>query len=693
MFNNTTECPSDEDIRSYLAGLLSEECTANFELHAAVCGGCESRIVSAFEASEVPEWLSLARTFKNSQPPHPEGIGIPGSIKRASVRYSWTRCVGAGGMGEVWEGWDHLMQRSVALKQLRIAGTSLNGAQRLLREAAILARLTHPRIVSVFEIIADQQQPILVMEYVPGMTLTKWQKGQPLSEHDAARITYAIANALHHAHSHKIVHRDLKPSNILIKNANSGVLPFDVNGEADIKLSDFGLARYIDSEFVTRSGQIIGTPHYIAPEQISQPATVDARADIYSAGVVLYEMLTGRPPFAAYELTAVISMIQSQDPVAPRRLQPHLSRDIETICLKCLARNPAERYQTALQLAADVAAFLDRRPIQARPLSVGRKVLRWTSKHRTLTGLLVLTAAAFVAAMTANLQSAAMARRLAAEQEDSNNRLRARLMDAIAIVDSYVKSVGNPGTPAKLPDAESRRRANQMATSVYVEYLRAIDLNQPLSWDDLDILVRYLSLRRFNLEVNGLEREIAVFDSSVKRFQDDPPDPLRLIEWIRSRQLFFDTRLTIDEGIAGACREWLDQAERFLNAARTTTDGERRNTLLEARRIALQEALNNASTMPSGEYSINSLREVVAAAKRPIPDAKSQSIGEPIVYVRTLARLAKVLSSADQKVDASKALGEAMDVIDRLFSAPLSGEVQACQAELESLSSSLGSNR
>lgn len=265
-----------------------------------------------------PTWLVMARnSARNSSAPsqiaHADAA-CDHSCDQAeaghtSVRYSWIRKIGAGGMGEVWEGWDHIMRRPVALKKLKHQQTENNGAQRLLQEAIVLSRLSHPHIVTVHEIMLEHSQPVMVMEFIPGMTLAEWQSGRPLRQRDAAEVVLVLAKALQHAHAHAVIHRDLKPSNVLLRTQNPDELPRDQSGELLLWLSDFGLARAIDDPSFTSVGQVLGTPFYMPPEQAGDEHIVDNRSDLYGLGAILYELLTGIPPFMGNDKAVLLQRI------------------------------------------------------------------------------------------------------------------------------------------------------------------------------------------------------------------------------------------------------------------------------------------------------------------------------------------------------------------------------------------------
>jgi predicted Ser/Thr protein kinase len=280
--------------------------------------------------------------------------------------------IARGGMGVVWKARQTSLKRDVALKMIRAGAlASPEEVQCFLREAEAAANLQHPNIVAIHEVGEHEEQHYFSMDYIAGRNLGALVKDATLSAQAAARYVKIIAEAVHFAHQRGTLHRDLKPQNVLIDEADQP------------RITDFGLAKIMkDDSRLTQTGTVMGSPSYMPPEQAAgRMGEIGPASDVYSLGAMLYELLTGRPPFQGATAMATLHDVIEAEPTAPRRLKPDIPTDLETICLKCLEKAPLVRYPTARALAEELERFLKGEPIQAQPPSGVRKALYWARRH------------------------------------------------------------------------------------------------------------------------------------------------------------------------------------------------------------------------------------------------------------------------------------------------------------------------
>jgi WD40 repeat protein len=296
--------------------------------------------------------------------------------------------LGRGGMGVVYKARQLALNRLVALKMIP-AHADPEHQRRLKAEAEVVARLRHPNFVQIYDYALGERRPYLALEFVEGGTLAQKAAGVPQPPHRAAQIVETLAAAVHHAHREGLVHRDLKPANVLL------------TAEGVLKIADFGLAKRLAGERgvlapgdQTATGALLGTPTYMAPEQVAgQRGAVGTATDVYALGVILYELLTGRPPFQGDSVLEVLRQVQEQEPLPPGRLQPGTPRDLETICLKCLQKEPRRRYAGAQALADDLRRFQAGEPIAARPVGPLGRTWRWSRRNPGWAAMLASLAA------------------------------------------------------------------------------------------------------------------------------------------------------------------------------------------------------------------------------------------------------------------------------------------------------------
>ena len=290
-------------------------------------------------------------------------------------------------MGIVYRARQRGLGRVVALKFL-LAGTRATEGEirRFQTEARAAAKLNHPNIVAIHEVGEHEGQHYISMDYVEGRSLAEWVRITPLPPAQAARYVVVIAEAIHHAHERGLLHRDLKPHNVLM----------DPQGQP--RITDFGLARHLEVESdLTQSGAVLGTPSYMPPEQAAgDRGEIGRTSDVYSLGAILYDLLTGHPPFRADTPLDTLRQVIDTEPAPPRLVNGKVPRDLETICLKCLAKLPTQRYGSAKELADDLGRFLRQEPIHARPVNSIGRMWRWARRQPTLAGLAGAVAVLFL---------------------------------------------------------------------------------------------------------------------------------------------------------------------------------------------------------------------------------------------------------------------------------------------------------
>jgi WD40 repeat protein len=374
-----------------------------------------------------------ARVGQGAAEPAPGEADLP-----AIPGYELIQELGRGGMGVVYAARQAGLNRTVALKMILSGGhASPQELARFQTEAEAVARLGHPHIVQIYEVGWVDRCPYLALEYVDGGSLAQRLTGTPLPARPAARLVEVLAWAVHEAHLQGVVHRDLTPANVLLARSAAGQgIPLDPEGAVDYqpKITDFGLAKLLvgGGPALTQSGAALGTPSYMAPEQAAGKARAVGRAtDVYALGAILYELLTGRPPFKAETPLETLHQVQLGEPVPPSRLRPKLPRDLATICLKCLEKEPGRRYASAGELAEDLQRWLEGRPIQARPVGVLGRGWRWCRRNPGLAGAvgaaaLFLVLGSLIAALLA-IQARAEARR--ADQVAASAREAKRFSD------------------------------------------------------------------------------------------------------------------------------------------------------------------------------------------------------------------------------------------------------------------------
>jgi WD40 repeat protein/tRNA A-37 threonylcarbamoyl transferase component Bud32 len=377
---------------------------------------------------EVGSWLAQAASFPT--PPGTSPIGSDVHLSRLG-KYELSEPFAQGGMGMIFRARHVELNRVVALKMIRpdrVAGEV--DRRRFQNESVIIAQFDHPHIVPIYDVGEEQGVHYFAMKLLEGGDLQQHSRRYLDDPRAAAQIMADVGDAVHHAHQRGVLHRDMKPSNILLDEAGRP------------HVTDFGLARSLDGQHqLTNSGDLLGTPAYLAPEQLTPgqgPLTI--AADVYGLGAVLYTLLTGRPPFESQHLVTTLESIQHRDPVSPHRLNPHVDRDLESICFKALAKRPADRYSSARTFADDLQRYLAGESIQARPASWWQRRWSWIRRHPDLaiaTSLLLLVGTALLIILSwqalrlrqlrLNLDTSLQVARVGQVEAESNRSEAARL--------------------------------------------------------------------------------------------------------------------------------------------------------------------------------------------------------------------------------------------------------------------------
>jgi TolB-like protein/predicted Ser/Thr protein kinase len=374
IFHSALECEPDK-----LSTFLDSACAGDESLRRKV----EALLKSYQQATdfiESPPRALAAKVVKSeaAQPTSPIG--------RTIGDYEIIELIGRGGQGVVYRARQKGLNRTVALKIIGLGQWATEAHLKRFRlEAAAAARLDHPCIVPIYEVGEYEGACYFSMKFIEGAQLNEVAERQSMSLRDAAELIAKLARTIHHAHEHGILHRDIKPGNILI----------DVKGEPH--LTDFGLARLVETEStVTRTLEVLGTPSYMAPEQAAgnNPATagLTSATDVYGIGAVLYQLLTGHPPFAGGTTYETIKLLLETEPRQPRLLNRKIDRDLSTICLKCLEKDPHRRYPSALALAEDLERWLRHEPIRARHAGPLTRVRKWVRRNPAIAALITLSA-------------------------------------------------------------------------------------------------------------------------------------------------------------------------------------------------------------------------------------------------------------------------------------------------------------
>ncbi len=337
-----------------------------------VCPECGATLSPDAPEELCPNCLLRSNVLDVTSPVTPQTATPVSERIRYFGDYELDHEIARGGMGVVYAARQVTLNRRVAVKMI-LAGhlADEERVRRFYAEAEAAANLKHPNIVSIHEVGSHKGQHYFSMDFVDGENLAEYTRGKPLPALQAATIVKLIAAAIHYAHQRGVLHRDLKPSNILM----------DAEGRPHV--TDFGLAKLIGRDsMLTQSGAFLGTPSYTSPEQAAgRQDQVGPHSDVYSLGAILYELLTGRPPFQSSNSVQTLRQVMEVDPVAPKRLNVSVPPDLDTICMRCLEKSPHRRYHAAGELAEELGRFLNHEPIHARPAGLFRTVAGWARRR------------------------------------------------------------------------------------------------------------------------------------------------------------------------------------------------------------------------------------------------------------------------------------------------------------------------
>ncbi len=408
-------------LSQYMSGLIVDDSTAReIEVHIESCVDCQNM------ASSLPSSLAESKIRELCQTD-------PDQLDSFTEEYQIVEELGRGGVGIVYRANQPRLKRSVALKMLASGATaSAADIARFRREATALSHLKHRNIVTVHDSGEQNGIPYIAMELVDGQSLDRWLTQVLPTPQLAAEILLQLADGIDHAHRHGIIHRDLKPQNVLVEES-----PADSKPSITAKISDFGLSHFADENFRTQTGQTLGTPAYMAPEAaLGNSHLVGATTDIYGLGAILYQCLTGRPPFSGTQHVNILKAVCEQDVVSISLLRPEAPLDLRTICERCLNKNPAKRFASALDLKDDLSRYLAGQPIQSRRVTSAERALKWARRNPWQ---LAVGATVAIATIGALMGAALYQNKLARERDlafENYNQARTTIEQMLGAIDS-----------------------------------------------------------------------------------------------------------------------------------------------------------------------------------------------------------------------------------------------------------------
>lgn len=615
--NSNGACPSREELGELLNDAFGGEQQSAWEEHLGNCDRCQQVLEEIAVAKT--EWEVWGERIKA------DGVSWPDATvytSDASDPESWPvvpgyqikELIGRGGMGIVFRARHLALDREVALKTISMTGPNQKLLRsRLQREAEAMASLHHPHIVQIFEILDSDGTMVLALEYIRGGSLADRLRESVLSPPEAARLMELVARTMQDTHDADILHRDMKPANILL--TEDGIP----------KITDFGLARRVEEPGDTQTGQIIGTPSYLAPEQAqgfegwSTPAV-----DIYGIGAVLYEALTGRPPFRSATSFETLRQVIHEEPVPPSRLQPRLPRDIVTICLKCLRKDPSKRYGSCGELADDLQRYQSGEPILARRVSPIVRGLKWIRRHPLVSGL----SFAFVATLVT----------LGVVQVKYSIET-AKLNEELQIETIKVRKEKREAEQARDKADIRHRQIRNIVLQMLGKMQGGMSVKRPKRDGGVAIVVPLKSYAGIVAQMNGLG-----------------------LTYVQAQNYNWLGKLAMQYGDKKDAVQWMMRAEAFRNAYELEQGVNPDQSLeLAMYRVDYAEALFRVEEY---ELALPHLDSALATVKNPASKSELAGFNRADFQASVLYMLAKVLAADLQTSEAAKTLREALKFLD-----------------------------